>query len=91
MMIDISVLHSLEIVNNRPTTKCKDSLFGLLNRTKTPMGCRILRNNILQPPTKYDTFIGPRHDAVEEIIGAEEVFHAIRKGTIAQPCILRSI
>lgn len=81
MMIDISTLQSLEIVQNLEKRKSKASLFGLLNQTKTPMGSRMLRNNIIQPPTKYDTFIGPRFEALEELTGAEEMFHATRKGS----------
>lgn len=84
MMIDISVLQSLEIVQNLHSAKSKDCLFGLLNQTKTPMGSRMLRNNILQPPTKYDQFIGPRYDALEELTGAEEMFHLIRKGSVVR-------
>ncbi|KHN94077.1 DNA mismatch repair protein MutS, C-terminal domain protein [Metarhizium album ARSEF 1941] len=67
MMIDVSVIQSLEILQNLDKPKSKDSLFGLLNQTKTPMGSRMLRSNILQPPTKYDTFIGPRYEALEEL------------------------
>ncbi|KAK8929620.1 MutS 4 [Metarhizium anisopliae] len=62
---------------NLDKPKSKDSLFGLLNQTKTPMGSRMLRNNILQPPTKYDTFIRPRYEALEELTSEEEMFHAM--------------
>lgn len=79
-MIDISVLQSLEIVQNIRNPKSKDCLFGILNQTLTPMGSRMLRSNILQPPTKYETFIGPRYDAVEELTGEEEIFHSVRAG-----------
>lgn len=78
MMIDISALQSLEIVQNIRNPKSKDCLFGILNQTLTPMGSRMLRSNILQPPTKYNTFIGPRYDAVEELTGEEEIFHSVR-------------
>ncbi|TWU72909.1 MutS protein msh4 [Metarhizium rileyi] len=81
MMIDVSVIQSLEIVQNIHKPKSKDSLFGLLNQTKTPMGSRMLRNNILQPPTKYNTFMEPRYEALEELTGAEVMFHAIRKAS----------
>ncbi|QPH16040.1 hypothetical protein C2857_000582 [Epichloe festucae Fl1] len=68
---------SLEIVQNIRNPKSKDCLFGILNQTLTPMGSRMLRSNILQPPTKYNTFIGPRYDAVEELTGEEEIFHSL--------------
>lgn len=78
MMIDISVIQSLEIVQNIRNAKSKDCLFGVLNQTLTSMGSRMLRSNILQPPTKYDTFIAPRYDAVEELTTGEEIFHSVR-------------
>ncbi|KAI1011422.1 hypothetical protein LB504_002228 [Fusarium proliferatum] len=61
MMIDISAIQSLEIMQNIRNSKSKDSLFGLLNHTCTPMGSRMLRSNILQPPTRPDLFITPRN------------------------------
>lgn len=88
-MIDVSVLQSLEIVTNISEPKSRDSLFGLLNQTETPMGSRMLRSNILQPPTRYETFIGPRYDALEEFIGAEEMFHDVRK-SVSSPSHLPS-
>ncbi|KAG6044861.1 hypothetical protein E4U39_002928 [Claviceps sp. Clav50 group G5] len=69
---------SLEIVQNANKPKSKDCLFGVLNQTLTPMGSRMLRSNILQPPTKYDTFIAPRYDAVEELTAEEETFQGVR-------------
>ncbi|KAG6173980.1 hypothetical protein E4U27_006608 [Claviceps purpurea] len=71
---------SLEIVQNANKPKSKDCLFGVLNQTLTPMGSRMLRSNILQPPTKYDTFIAPRYDAVEELTAEEETFQGVRAG-----------
>jgi DNA mismatch repair protein MSH4 len=81
MMIDISAIQSLEIMQNLQSPKSKDSLFGLLNHTTTPMGSRMLRSNILQPPTRQDLFITPRYDALEELTTNEEMFHEVRKCT----------
>lgn len=81
-MIDISAIQSLEIMQNLRSSKSKESLFGLLNHTSTPMGSRMLRSNILQPPTRPDLFIVPRYDALEELTTNEEMFLEIRKGTI---------
>ncbi|KAM0350185.1 hypothetical protein ACHAPU_003350 [Fusarium lateritium] len=80
MMIDISAIQSLEIMQNLRNSKSKESLFGLLNQTTTPMGRRMLRSNILQPPTRPDLFILPRYDALEELTTNEEMFLEIRKG-----------
>ncbi|KFA76066.1 hypothetical protein S40288_00279 [Stachybotrys chartarum IBT 40288] len=79
MMIDISAIQSLEIMQNSRTAKSKDCLFGLLNHTATPMGSRMLRSNMLQPPTREDSFISPRHDALAELTTNEEMFREIRK------------
>ncbi|KAF5611512.1 DNA mismatch repair MSH4 [Fusarium subglutinans] len=82
MMIDISAIQSLEIMQNIRNSKSKDSLFGLLNHTCTPMGSRMLRSNILQPPTRPDLFITPRYDALDELTTNEEMFLEIRKGKL---------
>ncbi|KAF5025991.1 hypothetical protein F66182_1893 [Fusarium sp. NRRL 66182] len=79
MMIDISAIQSLEIMQNVRNSKSKDSLFGLLNHTSTPMGSRMLRSNILQPPTRPDVSITPRYDALEELTTNEEMFLETRK------------
>ncbi|KPM34986.1 MutS 4 [Neonectria ditissima] len=79
MMIDISAIQSLEIMQNLRNPKSKECLFGLLNHTSTPMGSRMLRSNILQPPTREEAFINPRYDALEELTTNEEMFCEIRK------------
>ncbi|KAI9158089.1 MutS 4 [Paramyrothecium foliicola] len=79
MMIDISAIQALEVMQNLHSPKSKHCLFGLLNETATPMGSRMLRSNILQPPTLGDLFITPRYDALEELTTNEEMFHEIRK------------
>lgn len=80
MMIDISAIQTLEIMQNQRDHKSKDCLFGLLNHTLTPMGSRMLRNNVLQPPTEHEKFILPRYDALEELTAHEDMFRALRKG-----------
>lgn len=77
MMIDLSTIHSLELVQNLTNPKSKDCLFGLLNQTLTPMGSRLLRSNILQPLTSADT-LNTRYDALEELSTKEEMFFAVR-------------
>lgn len=82
-MIDISAIQSLEVMQNIRNPKSKDCLFGLLNNTSTPMGSRMLRSNILQPPTRHWLFIIPRYDAVEELTINEEIFHKVHKGNFS--------
>jgi DNA mismatch repair protein MSH4 len=81
MMIAIPAMQSLEVMRNLKSAKSKECLFGLLNHTLTPMGARVLRNNMLQPPTNFDGFIKFRYDALEEMVTHEEMFREIRKGT----------
>lgn len=86
MMIDISAIQSLEIMQNLRNSKSKDSLFGLLNHTSTPMGSRLLRSNILQPPTDAERVVVTRYDALEELTTNEEMFLEIRKGMTISEC-----
>ena len=78
-MIDLSSIHSLELIQNLQVSRSKDCLFGLLNHTLTPMGSRLLRGNVLQPPTDVEV-IRKRSDALEELLTREEMFHAVRQG-----------
>ncbi|KAI1415853.1 DNA mismatch repair protein-like protein MutS [Hypoxylon sp. FL1857] len=79
MMIDISTIHSLELIQNLQNAKSKDCLFGLLNETLTPMGSRMLRSNILQPSCQVDSTLVPRYDALDELTIKEDMFFEIRK------------
>lgn len=78
MMIDLSTIHSLELVQNLHHAKSRDCLFGLLNETLTPMGARLLRSNILQPLTDPE-ILHTRYDALEELSTKEEMFFAVRQ------------
>ncbi|KAI1105460.1 DNA mismatch repair protein-like protein MutS [Jackrogersella minutella] len=79
MMIDISTIHSLELIQNLQNAKSKDCLFGLLNETLTPMGSRMLRSNILQPSCQVESTLIPRYDALDELTVKEDMFFEIRK------------
>ncbi|CDZ98085.1 Mismatch repair ATPase MSH4 (MutS family) [Phaffia rhodozyma] len=69
---------SEELVNNRASTKSPMSLFGVLNRTHTPMASRLLRSNILQP-IQVVNILNKRLDAVEELISDRERFERVKK------------
>ncbi|KAI0102871.1 muts domain V [Nemania sp. FL0031] len=79
MMIDLSTIHSLELVQNVQEPRSKDCLFGLLNECLTPMGSRMLRSNIIQPSTLVESTLVPRYDALEELTMKEDMFFEIRK------------
>lgn len=83
MMIDMSAIRSLELLQNLRSPRSKDCLYGLLNHTVTPMGGRLLRNNILQPSTGKDSPLESRYDAISELTTSEDMFSEIRKGAIA--------
>ena len=77
-MIDLSTIVSLELIQNLQNAKSKDSLFGLLNETLTPMGARLLRANILQPSTDNAKLMA-RYDAVGDLSTKEEMFTSVRR------------
>ena len=79
MMIDVSTVHSLELIQNIQNPKSKHCLYGLLNETLTPMGARLLRSSILQPSIDREVIL-KRLDAVTELSRNEEMFYATRQG-----------
>ncbi|MHA2612099.1 MAG: DNA mismatch repair protein MutS [bacterium JZ-2024 1] len=64
MSLDFSTVRNLEILSSREGEM--GSLFAVLNHTKTPMGKRLLRDELLSPFTELDP-IHQRLDAVEEL------------------------
>ncbi|KAF7178451.1 hypothetical protein CNMCM7691_007147 [Aspergillus felis] len=93
MSIDLSTISSLELIQNLQNAKSKDSLFGLLNETLTPMGARLLRANILQPCTENSKLLA-RYDAVEDLSTKEDMFISVRqalKGFIDADKVLTSL
>ncbi|KAI9254067.1 muts domain V-domain-containing protein [Sporodiniella umbellata] len=69
LMIDYTTARHLELVIN--TTQPKDTLLYILDHTKTSMGHRLLRTNLLQPASRLDT-IQERLDAVQVLATDEE-------------------
>lgn len=61
----------MELVSNTTSNHTKNTLLGILDRTLTPMGKRLLRMNILQPPCSIN-IIKDRLDAIEELSKHEE-------------------
>ncbi|KAL8944486.1 MAG: hypothetical protein Q9216_000396 [Gyalolechia sp. 2 TL-2023] len=81
MMIDLSTISSLELIQNLQNSKSKDCLYGLLNQTLTPMGARLLKSHLLQPSTSAE-ILEKRYDAVQELATREDIFFAVRQGSI---------
>lgn len=61
---------NLELVSNTFDRHSKDTLFGALDHTVTPMGSRLLRTNILQPSIDLSVIEG-RLDAVQRLVADE--------------------
>jgi DNA mismatch repair protein MSH4 len=51
MSIDRRTAMHLELIGNVRTGSQKESLFGTIDHTKTVVGARLLRSNILRPST----------------------------------------
>ncbi len=66
MELDIQTLKSMELVSLLRTGEKKGSLLWVLDKTKTPMGRRLLRSWILRPLVSTP-LIKRRLDAVEEL------------------------
>ena len=67
MNLDISAKKSLEITENIKTQDKSKSLLGVIDKTKTPMGKRMIKKYLDQPLTN-SVIINKRLDAVEELV-----------------------
>ncbi|RWS28022.1 mutS protein 4-like isoform X1 [Leptotrombidium deliense] len=72
IVIDFITARALEIVVNQTNPKSKDTLFGLLNFTRTRSGGRLLRATLMEPPSDEPT-IQCRLDCVEELLTTPDV------------------
>ena len=89
MLIDYLSVRNLELVQNLQNSKSPQSLFGVLDHCRTPMGKRLLRASILQPSSgsrmnsilnlDLNTLEG-RLEAVQEIIKTEDMYHGSIQG-----------
>lgn len=66
MQIDETTLTNLEVMKNLRDGSQKNTLLSTIDKTKTPMGARLLKKWILHPLIKKDG-IEKRLDAVEEL------------------------
>ena len=68
MLIDEATRHSLELTRTMRAGRREQSLLGVIDETKTPMGARLLADWLSNPLTDIEQ-IGHRLDAVEEFVG----------------------
>lgn len=66
MIIDSFTARNLELVETMREAKKNGSLFWILDRTKTAMGARFMRNVILSPELDRATIL-KRYDAIDEL------------------------
>ena len=93
MTLDLATIVSLELIQNLQNVKSRDSLYGVLNQTLTPMGARLLRTNILQPSVDRIKLTA-RYNAVEDLSTKEDMFVSVRqslKGYIDADKVLTSV
>ncbi|XP_052072312.1 mutS protein homolog 4-like [Mytilus californianus] len=76
-MIDATTVKNLELLQNARDPKSEHTLYGVLNHTKTAGGNRLLRANILQPPSDLET-ICMRQEVVAELTSKEEYFYNLQ-------------
>ena len=70
MVLDQFTRRNLELVSTIRHGATKGSLLGILDRTATPMGARLLRNWLSQPLLEIDR-LNARLDAVEALVGGD--------------------
>lgn len=76
MQLDRSTMRNLELLETIYDHDVHGSLFGVLNKTKTAMGARMLKS-MLKEPLKDSYEINRRLDAVQEIKGSALVANNI--------------
>ena len=76
MSMDRSTLLQLELLVNSKTGKVQNSLIGTIDCTKTTVGSRLLRTNIMSPPMRVDT-VNARLDLVDLFMKNEEFFFTV--------------
>ncbi len=74
--IDVSSKRNLELTGTMRDNKKAGSLLGILDKTCTSMGARLLKHYIDMPLKSY-THITNRHNAVEELLEKREIRDAL--------------
>src|SRR5204862_738842 len=76
MLLDPTAVATLELLETAHERSSRGSLVGTLDRTKTPMGARLLRQWLLRPLLDVPE-IGRRHDAVGALVDQPAVRAAL--------------
>jgi DNA mismatch repair protein MSH4 len=89
MRMDRATACTLELLVNSKTGTTHNSLIGSIDCTKTVVGSRLLRTNLIAPPTRIAT-IQIRQELVDMFLGHEEFFFQVLDhlyGLFVQYCL----
>ena len=78
MTLDVQTRRNLEIISSMQDGTLNGSLLEVLDRTRNPMGARMLRRWLLHPLKRLES-ITLRHDAVEEFVVSTPLCEEIRR------------
>jgi len=78
LTIDPTSLRSLEVLRTIRGNAIDGSLVNAIDRTKTPMGSRLLREWLCYPLRDLAE-IHRRQDAIEQLVGSEEILARVRE------------
>ena len=76
VLIDAASQRNLDLIDSRSGKK--HTLLGVLDRTKTPMGARLLRDWILHPLRDREA-LGKRHDFIEALLAQPFILSKCRE------------
>ena len=77
MVLDASSIRNLELFESISGTSDKDTLLGVVDRTATGMGARLLRQWMIRPSIDPEEIV-ERQDAVEELVASAAVLDRTR-------------
>ena len=72
LLLDFETVINLELVSGSRSGNKSDSLYGMLDKTCTGPGSRLLFSNILAPPNEEETIV-MRQEAVQELLQLDSV------------------
>ncbi|HWR00734.1 MAG TPA: DNA mismatch repair protein MutS [Chlorobaculum sp.] len=78
MSLDIQTRRNLEIISSMQDGTLNGSLLEVIDRTRNPMGARLLRRWLLHPLIRLEP-VTLRHDAVEELLDISQTREEIRR------------
>jgi DNA mismatch repair protein MSH4 len=90
MNIDSRTAASLELISSSFDGNQKDSLFGTINCTKTIVGARLLKSNLLRPLNEHST-LNMRYDFVEFILKNNNIYAQVVELLVQLPDLDRML